>query len=113
MTTSKGRTFVAYREGIKPVVLTPEGHVLDPTPSLALANHSPGGFEWGYGGSGPAQLALAMLLYLYGDEIALACYQDFKSDAIARTQEWGFKMDVEDIQAWVACKIQQQKGVRT
>jgi len=26
-----------------------------------LWNHSPDGFEWGYGGSGPAQLALAIL----------------------------------------------------
>jgi hypothetical protein len=26
-----------------------------------IANHSPDGFEWGYGGSGPAQLALAIL----------------------------------------------------
>jgi len=26
-----------------------------------LFNHSPTGFEWGYGGSGPAQLALAIL----------------------------------------------------
>ena len=30
-------------------------------PRLDLANHSPTGFEWGYGGSGPAQLALALL----------------------------------------------------
>lgn len=28
---------------------------------LDLANHSPCGFEWGYSGSGPAQLALAIL----------------------------------------------------
>lgn len=35
---------------------------LDPEPSRALRNHSPTGFEWGYGGSGPAQLSLAILL---------------------------------------------------
>jgi hypothetical protein len=28
---------------------------------LDLFNHSPTGFEWGYQGSGPAQLALALL----------------------------------------------------
>jgi hypothetical protein len=28
---------------------------------LDLYNHSPTGFEWGYSGSGPAQLALALL----------------------------------------------------
>ena len=30
---------------------------------LDLANHSPTGFSWGYGGSGPAQLALAILAH--------------------------------------------------
>ena len=30
---------------------------------LDLVNHSPTGFEWGYGGSGPAQLAVAMLAH--------------------------------------------------
>jgi Family of unknown function (DUF6166) len=30
--------------------------------SLKLWNHSPSGFNWGYGGSGPAQTALALLL---------------------------------------------------
>lgn len=29
-------------------------------PRLDLRNHSPTGFEWGYGGSGPAQLAFAL-----------------------------------------------------
>src|SRR5215469_11969326 len=28
---------------------------------LELVNHSPSGFDWGPGGSGPAQLALALL----------------------------------------------------
>ena len=35
---------------------------LHPRKSLAVYNHSPDGFAWGYGGSGPAQLALAILL---------------------------------------------------
>ena len=30
------------------------------TPSLALRNHSPTGFAWGHGDSGPAQLAPAL-----------------------------------------------------
>lgn len=32
-----------------------------------LRNHSPTGAEWGYGGSGPAQLALAILSDALGD----------------------------------------------
>ena len=33
---------------------------------LDLFNHSPTGFEWGYAGSGPAQLALALLADMLG-----------------------------------------------
>ena len=61
-------------------------------PSLKLRNHSPDGFAWGYYGSGPAQLALAILLYEYGNPvIASTYYQDFKSDIIAhfdKDQDW-------------------------
>jgi len=53
-------------------------------PRLDLRNHSPTGFEWGYGGSGPAQLALAILCdALNDDERALRHYQDFKRRVIA------------------------------
>ena len=38
---------------------TVNGRALNPR--FDLWNHSPSGFEWGYGGSGPAQLALAKL----------------------------------------------------
>ena len=35
--------------------------------SLKLRNHSPDGFSWGYNGSGPSQLALAILLNEFQD----------------------------------------------
>jgi len=41
-------------------------------PRLDLANHSPSGFAWGDGGSGPAQLAPAVLADLYGEFIIRA-----------------------------------------
>ena len=48
-------------------------------PRLDLHNHSPTGFEWGYGGSGPSQLALALLADALGDdETAQQLYQQFK-----------------------------------
>ena len=51
---------------------------------LDLRNHSPSGFEWGYGGSGPAQLALALLADACGDdETALRHYQQFKRVVVA------------------------------
>jgi len=53
-------------------------------PRRDLANHSATGFAWGYQGSGPAQLALAILAdYLGDDERALALHQVFKSKMIA------------------------------
>lgn len=45
---------------------------------LDLRNHSPTGFEWGYAGSGPAQLALAICSKVVGDERALKVYQSVK-----------------------------------
>ena len=46
---------------------------------LDLWNHSPTGFNWGYGGSGPAQLALAMLAdHLGNDQVAVTLHQKFK-----------------------------------
>lgn len=40
-----------------------DGVRLDPGPSQKIINHSPDGFSWGYGGSGPAQLALAITIH--------------------------------------------------
>lgn len=58
---------------------------------LDLADHSPAGFEWGYGGSGPAQLALALLADALDDEYkALTLYQAYKQEVIAHLpqKEW-------------------------
>jgi len=38
------------------------GQELHPAESLKMRNHSPDGFNWGYGGSGPAQTALAICI---------------------------------------------------
>lgn len=52
-------------------------------PRFDLANHSPDGFQWGYPGSGPAQLALALVADATGDdELAMRTYQRFKSEIV-------------------------------
>lgn len=51
--------------------------------SLKYRNHSPDGFAWGYGGSGPAQLALALLLHFTDSHWALEHYQDFEFEVVA------------------------------
>jgi hypothetical protein len=57
-----------------------DGELLDPKPSQEYRNHSPDGFNWGYAGSGPAQLALAIMLKLTGK---FDGYQDLKFKTIA------------------------------
>ena len=52
-----------------------DGKRLLPGKSQKVRNHSPDGFNWGYGGSGPSQLALAIVLKLTEKS---AGYQDFK-----------------------------------
>ena len=79
---------------------------------LELINHSPTGFEWGYGGSGPAQLALAILADYYAPDfptvvmnpdrsrLALRSYQAFKWDVVAKLpDEWTLTTD--DIETWL------------
>lgn len=93
------------------------GGVLDPSPAscgkvilkrmndgTALANiphkyvkHSPTGFEWGYGGSGPADLARNILIQLTGSDYA---YQDFKFRFIAAIPKEGGEISVESIMEW-------------
>jgi hypothetical protein len=54
-------------------------------PRYDLRNHSPDGFAWGYNGSGPAQLALALCAHvLDSDSDALRVYMQFKSRWLAR-----------------------------
>lgn len=57
---------------------------------LDLRSHSPSGFEWGYLGSGPAQLAIAACAFALGDERAERVYQDIKDSLFAgiQTTEW-------------------------
>jgi hypothetical protein len=84
--------------GEETIVLV-DGMALPLEPSLKLCNHSPDGFEWGYGGSGPAQLALAILIDCLGDqERALRLYQDFKWRVVARwPQESGWNITENEI----------------
>lgn len=66
--------------------------ILQLAPSLKLVNHSPDGFNWGYSGSGPAQLALALLLDVLEDgDKAVRLHQLFKERVVAnwcQLEDW-------------------------
>lgn len=73
--------------------------------------HSPTGFECGYGGSGPADLARCILIDYYGfsadigsrrDLVLPVSYQDFKFAVVAklpRDEDW--TITVAEVEAWV------------
>lgn len=84
-----------------PQLVVKDDDILSLIPSQRLYNHSPDGFQWGYGGSGPAQLALALLYDATGDrDIALGHHQQFKWDYVAG---WGdeWQITTEEILAWL------------
>ena len=56
-------------------------------PRLDLRALSEKGFEWGYVGSGPYQLALAILAFELGERRALAEYRSFCENTVARLKQ--------------------------
>lgn len=69
-----------------------DGKQLFPHRSQKHYNHSPDGFNWGYGGSGPSQLALAITLELTGKPTG---YQQFKWDFIANLPQTDFETEFD------------------
>lgn len=50
--------------------------------------HSPSGFEWGYGGSGPADLALSILAHYFKEKYLTTAY--FKKFHSRPSQAWEY-----------------------
>jgi hypothetical protein len=84
--------------------VTINGKRLRPMRSQQLLNHSPDGFDWGYGGSGPAQLALAIALTFCRPSTAVRLYQDFKWQFVATLPPEGFELDTAVVQSWFLLK---------
>ena len=69
--------------------------------SQKIRNHSQD-FSWSYGGSGPAQTALAILLEITNSELlSLSLYQNFKWEKIATLSPIDFVMPVSEVKEWV------------
>ena len=86
--------FAGERTGGETRVTVTQGgqHARDLPPHLAVRNHSPTGFEWGYGGSGPAQLALALCIEVVGVDRAERSYQSVKDCLVATIQDDAWMM---------------------
>lgn len=72
-------------KGRSTMVLVHLGNLADETrPLHHIVRHSPDGFEWGYGGSGPADLALALVADVLDDPNPNPhLYQRVKSQLVA------------------------------
>lgn len=65
--------------------------------------HSPTGFCWGYGGSGPSDLARSILWDFLGKEPPVELYQAFKWEFVAKwVEKW--QISSADIKTWMALK---------
>ena len=88
------KTYSGFRTGDGCAVTVADGagsRGLDPR--FDLRKHSLTGFEWGYGGSGPAQLALALAADVLGDgEAALGVYQGLKFQVVGRLPADGWSL---------------------
>lgn len=89
--------YTGKRDG-KVTSVTVDGVFLDPRTDLRELSSN--GFEWGYVGSGPYQLALAMLAYHFDDEkTALGNYRSFCETVVVRFANDGWTMESDAIDA--------------
>ncbi len=71
-------------------------------PLAHIERHSPDGFEWGYAGSGPADLALSILTYaLKNKVVAQQHYMDFKFAFVASWPHDKFFVPLTQICNWI------------
>lgn len=83
------KTYEFFRDEVGEPTVYVDG---EPLPLYTeVANHSPCGFEWGYAGSGPHQLSLALLIDLTGcKETAKRVHGKFTRKVIAKETEDNF-----------------------
>ncbi|MDA1100628.1 MAG: DUF6166 domain-containing protein [Proteobacteria bacterium] len=93
------KVYSGRREGER-VTVTVDGQPLDPC--LGLRNFQAGGFEWGYGGSGPSQLALAILAEHAGPQAAPGGYRHFVQTVIAEIETGNWRLTSDEIDQRIA-----------
>ncbi|GAI86031.1 unnamed protein product [marine sediment metagenome] len=95
----KGRRLNPDEGTISNVVVT-----VNSEPLKHRGYHSPDGFNWGYGGSGPADLARSILWDYLEEEPPGVLYQNFKDTFVATWKdEWEITSD--KIQDWIKDKV--------
>ncbi len=65
-----------------------------------MVKHSPTGMSWGYGGSGPSDLARSILCDITTELVANRNYQAFKREFVEKWTE-GWQITEEEVRAWL------------
>jgi hypothetical protein len=104
----------------------PDGTPCTNVPCVVI-EHSPTGYEWGYGGSGPADLALNVLVVLFMErgltgrrkvtcwdksrvpERAYNLHQQFKWDVIAKIPREGGTVSRATLDAWLDAHLAKKR----
>lgn len=71
---------------------------------LDVANKSSSGFEWGYLGSGPAQLALAILCNEVGVDRAEKLFLSYMHEVIGKIASSEWTITSQEIATWLATR---------
>jgi len=99
----KGKKYLANRLSGRAKITVFQGG--DRWPLRHVMRHSPDGFEWSYGGSGPSDAALSIMVDHFKDtEKANELYQEFKWRFIATAPENGFEITTEEIDDWLEAR---------
>lgn len=82
-------------------------------PLAHVVHHSPDGLEYGYGGSGPADLARSILIDFFGlhrapDRLPISYYQEFKRQFIATADRNVNSLEISG--AAIAAWVRDQRG---
>jgi hypothetical protein len=100
-----GRVYGGVRRDDGGVLISVGKSLTDIHPLKQVVRHSPTGMEFGYGGSGPADLALSILTDVFGGRVELAdlYYMEFKFEFVAGFGDT-WTITEEQIDEWLRAK---------
>lgn len=103
---------------------TKKSRMLNPSRSRRVYDHSTE-FNWSYGGSGPSQLSLALLIDAIessppeqrpgtedADTLAQRWYQQFKLDHVSQWTDDSFRIERDEIMGWLRTTVAQARTKR-
>lgn len=91
--------FKVYRgqRGPQGTIVTVDSVPLDPRSDVREFHAE--GYEWGYEGAGPRQLAFALMVDAFGEKVAFTRYRHFLHDVIAEIKDDDWTMTADDMAA--------------